>query len=163
MARTSFRARSHFWRDLPEAPALLFLKRSDLICKIRSYVRFLIRPDPLGKCQRAPNPSKFAPICTRRPKRPKQTCTNLRPQTLVCELRIGTNLHKFAPPRGRHPSRGPTGSGGCKFVQVWSLLKVGQCFGNPNPYNWSKTYGSTPPICTAVRHTPFVSPCFPGF
>ena len=27
----------------------------------------------------------------------------------------------------------------------------GQCFGNPNPYNLSKKYGSTPPICTAVR------------
>ena len=26
-----------------------------------------------------------------------------------------TNLHKFAPPRGRHPSEGPTGGGGCKF------------------------------------------------
>ena len=38
----------------------------------------------------------------------------------------------------------------------------GQCFGNPNPYNLSKKYGSTPPICTAVR-PPFVSPCFPGF
>ena len=36
------------------------------------------------------------------------------------------------------------------------------CFGNPNPYNLSKKYGSTPPICTAVR-PPFVSPYFPGF
>ena len=39
---------------------------------------------------------------------------------------------------------------------------LGQCFGNPNPYNLSKKYGSTPPICTAVR-PPFVSPYFPGF
>ena len=38
----------------------------------------------------------------------------------------------------------------------------GQCFGNPNPYNLSRKYGSTPPICTAAR-PPFVSPCFPGF
>ena len=30
-------------------------------------------------------------------------------------LGTGTDLHKFAPPRGRHPSGGPTGSGGCKF------------------------------------------------
>ena len=37
----------------------------------------------------------------------------------------------------------------------------GQRFGNPNPYNLSKKYGSTPPICTAVR-PPFVSPYFPG-
>ena len=29
--------------------------------------------------------------------------------------------------------------------------KLGGCFGNPNPYNLSKQYGSTPPICTAVR------------
>ena len=39
---------------------------------------------------------------------------------------------------------------------------IGQCFGNPNPYNLAKKYGSTPPICTAVR-PPFVSPYFPGF
>ena len=39
---------------------------------------------------------------------------------------------------------------------------IGQCFGNPNPYNLSKKYGSTPPICMAVR-PPFVSPYFPGF
>ena len=52
--------------------------------------------------QRAPNPSKFAPTCTRRPKRPKQTCTNSRPHALVCELRAGTNLQKFATPRGRY-------------------------------------------------------------
>ena len=26
---------------------------------------------------------------------------------------------------------------------------LGQCFGNPNPYNLSRKYGSTPPICTA--------------
>ena len=38
----------------------------------------------------------------------------------------------------------------------------GQCFGNPNPYNLPKKYGSTPSICTAVR-PPFVSPYFPGF
>ena len=65
--------------------------------------------------QRAPNPSEFAPTCTRGPKRPKQTCTNSRPEALVCKLRTGTNLHKFAPPRGRLPSGGPTRSGGCKF------------------------------------------------
>ena len=65
--------------------------------------------------QRAPNPSEFAPTCTRGPKRPKQTCTNSHPETLRCKLRTGTNLHKFAPPRGRRPSGGPTRSGGCKF------------------------------------------------
>ena len=59
-------------------------------------------------CQRAPNPSEIAPTCTRGPKRPKQTCTNSRPEALVCKLRTGTNLHKFAPPRGRLPSGGPT-------------------------------------------------------
>ena len=41
-------------------------------------------------------------------------------------------------------------------------LNSGQCFGNPNPYNLPKKYGSTPPICTAVRPS-FVSPYFPGF
>ena len=41
-------------------------------------------------------------------------------------------------------------------------INLGQCFGNPNPYNLSKKYGSTPPICTAVRPS-FVSPYFPGF
>ena len=53
--------------------------------------------------QRAPNPSKFAPTCARRPKRRKQTCTNSRPQALVYKLQTGTNLHKLVP-RGRHPS-----------------------------------------------------------
>ena len=36
--------------------------------------------------QRAPSPSKFTPTCVRGPKRPKQTCTNLRPHALLCEL-----------------------------------------------------------------------------
>ena len=74
--------------------------------------------------QRAPNPSEFAPACTRGPKRPKQTCTNSRPEALVCKLRTGTNLHKFAPPRGRLRSGGPTRGGGCKFGYVWSPLKL---------------------------------------
>ena len=59
----------------------------------------------------APNPPKFAPACTRRPKRPKQTCTNLHLQALFCELRIVTNLPKFAPPHGRHPA----GGANCEF------------------------------------------------
>ena len=67
------------------------------------------------KFQRAPNPSEFAPTCTRGPKRPKQTCTNSRPEALICKLRTGTNLHKFAPPRGRHPSGGPTRGGGVQI------------------------------------------------
>ena len=47
--------------------------------------------------------------------------------------------------------------------RVEAVLQAGrQCFGNPNPYNLSKKYGSTPPICTAVR-PPFVLPYFPGF
>ena len=46
--------------------------------------------------QRAPNPSEFAPTCTKGPKRPKQTCTNSRSEALVCKLRTGTNLHEFA-------------------------------------------------------------------
>ena len=33
--------------------------------------------------------------------------------------------------------------------------------GTPNPYNLSKKYCSTPPICTAVR-PPFVTPCLAG-
>ena len=74
------------------------------------------------RSQRAPNPSEFAPTCTRGPKKPKQTCTNSRPEALLCKLRTGTNLHKFAPPLGRHPSGGPTRSGGCKFGWVWSPL-----------------------------------------
>ena len=49
---------------------------------------------------------------------------------------------------------------------LWPILvrkrpKSGQCLGNPNHYNLCKKYGSTPPICTAVR-PPFVSPYFPG-
>ena len=75
--------------------------------------------------QRAPNPSKFAPTCTRRPEKPKQTCTNSRPQALVCELRTRTNLHKFAPPRGRHPSGGPTGGGGLQIRVGLELAEIG--------------------------------------
>ena len=86
-------------------------------CESRRESRHRVKPS-----QRAPNPSKFAPACARRPKRPKQTCTNSRPQTLAYKLRTGTNLHRFAPPRGRHPSAGPTRGGGCKFGQVWSPL-----------------------------------------
>ena len=90
-------------------------------------VLFLVRKGPLGNLgPPAPrvsqwknfvswHPSKIPPTCTRRPKRPKQTCTNSRPHALVCELQTGTNLHKFAPPHGRHPIRGPTGGGRCKF------------------------------------------------
>ena len=52
------------------------------------------------------------------------------------------------------------------FMWVGSLSRcraiLGNVLGNPNPYNLSKKYGSTPPICTAVR-PPFVSPYFPGF
>ena len=44
----------------------------------------------------------------------------------------------------------PIGGGGGANVS-------GQCFGTPNPYNLSKKYGSTPPICTAVP-PPVVSP-----
>ena len=49
---------------------------------------------------------------------------------------------------------------GTKNKAAWSIF--GQFFGNPNPYNLSEKYGSTPPICTAVRPL-FVSPYFPGF
>ena len=56
------------------------------------------------------------------------------------------------------------GLGWCQkyFYVFFGSFLIGQCFGNPNPYNLSKKYGSTPPICTAVR-PPFVSLCFPGF
>ena len=47
-------------------------------------------------------------------------------------------------------------------IQRREITPNGQYFGNPNPYNLSKKYGSTSPICTAVR-PPFVSPYFPGF
>ena len=43
------------------------------------------------------NPSKFAPTCTRRPKRQKQICTNLRSHALVCELRAGTTYINLYP------------------------------------------------------------------
>ena len=51
-----------------------------------------------AQIQWAPNPSEFAPTCTRAPKRPKQTCTNSRPEALVCKLRTGTNLHTNSHP-----------------------------------------------------------------
>ena len=44
----------------------------------------------------APNPSEFAPTCTRHPKRPKQTCTNPPPTPLsVCseQEQTYTNSH----------------------------------------------------------------------
>ena len=75
------------------------------------------------------------------------------------------------PPRLKLPSGQKWGEAG-GGVYDFSLEKspkrsrkrapTGQCFGNPNPYNLSKKYGSTPPIRTAVR-PPFVSPYFPGF
>ena len=37
------------------------------------------------------------------------------------------------------------------FFLFLRLFFNGQCFGNPNPYNLSEKYGSTPPICTAAR------------
>ena len=43
------------------------------------------------------------------------------PHALICELRTGTNLHKFAPPRGRHPSRGPPRGGGVWIRARWAL------------------------------------------
>ena len=37
------------------------------------------------------------------------------------------------------------------LLGVGVVFNIGQCFGNPNPYNLSKEYSSTPRICTAVR------------
>ena len=92
--------------------------------------------------QRAPNPSKFAPTCARRPKRPKQTCTNSRPQALIYKLRTGTHLHKFAPPRGRHSSGGPTRGGGVQ-IRV-GLEPAEQC----SPCSWDRR--SHPPSFTGM-------------
>ena len=36
-------------------------------------------------------------------------------QALLCELQTGTNLPKFAPPHGRHPSGVSTHNGGSKI------------------------------------------------
>ena len=80
-------------------------------------------------------PGKFAPTCTRHPKRPKPTCTNSRPHALFCELRTGTNLHQFAPPRGGYPSGAPSRGWG---VQIRVGLEPAEFYwiSQKKPWNW---------------------------
>ena len=60
------------------------------------------------------------------------TCTNSRPHALICELQTGTNLHKFGPPRRRHPSGGPTRGGG---VQIRVGLEPGDMYPTPQKHH----------------------------
>ena len=110
---------SEMWSLLPGPIAALRFHNST--CLVISDVGFLATLRFCSRCglaARASEGSKPVRIRTylhEGPQRPKQTCTNSRPETLVCKLQTGTNLHKFALPPGRHPSGGPTRGGGCKF------------------------------------------------
>ena len=49
-----------------------------------------------------------------------------------------------------------------KYQKVAQKRFSGHCLRTPNPYNFSKKYSNTPPICTAVR-PPSVTLCLAGF
>ena len=53
----------------------------------------------------APNPANIAPTCTRRPKQPKQTCTNLHPQALLQIKKKRENTTTVAPLLSRSVAR----------------------------------------------------------